>query len=103
MSHYKMTSTHGPAMRRWLIGWFLAFMLVTLAGAQADERWRDGERRGFPFSSERWEGSRDWKPDRDQWRRWQEPPDRIIIDKPGKCEIRCDRSGRTYRCKEYRC
>jgi hypothetical protein len=78
---------------RWLIVCSFAFMLVALAGAHADER------RGFPFT-ERWEGSRDWKPDmpRGSYR-----PDRLIIDRPGKCEVRCERSGRTYRCKEYRC
>jgi hypothetical protein len=102
MTHHKTTSTHGPAMRRWLIGWSLAFMLVTLAGAYADERRRGDEPRGFPFSSEHWEGSRKWTPDRHQRRRG-DLPDRFTIDKPGKCELRCERSGRTYRCKEYRC
>jgi hypothetical protein len=74
-------------MRRWLIGWSLAFMLVTLAGAHAAERWRGNARdqRGFPFT-ERWEGSRDWKPDMP--RGWDRP-DRLIIDRPGKCEVRC--------------
>jgi hypothetical protein len=43
MTHRKTTSTHGPGMRRWLIGWSLAIMLVTLAGAQADERRREGK------------------------------------------------------------
>jgi hypothetical protein len=103
MTHHKTTSTHGPARRCWLIGWLLAFLLVTVAGAHADERWRGDERRRFPFTDERWEGSRDWTPDRELRRRWREPPERIIIDKPGKCEIRCERSGRTYRCREYRC
>ncbi len=102
MTHHKMTSAHGPGMKRWLIGWPLVFMLVTLAGAQADERRREGERQGFPFTSERWEGSRDWKPDRNFRRQWPWP-DHFTVDRPGKCEVRCERSGRTYRCREYRC
>jgi Ni/Co efflux regulator RcnB len=89
-------------MRRWLIGWFLAFMLVALVDAHADERRRGHEQRGFPFSSEHWEGWRRWTPDRHQRRRG-DLPDRFTIDKPGKCEVRCERSGRSYRCKEYRC
>jgi hypothetical protein len=80
-----------------VLGGSLAFMRVTLAGAHADER------RGFPFSSEeRWHGSRTWTPDR-QFRRQWPCPDRFTIDRPGNCEVRCVRSGREYRCREYRC
>jgi hypothetical protein len=32
-------------------------------------------------------------------------PDRITIEKPGKCEVRCTRVHSTgeYKCREYRC
>ena len=51
-------------------------------------------------TEERWDGSRTWRPDMPRgWYR----PGRIIIDRPGKCEVRCERSGREYRCREYRC
>jgi hypothetical protein len=89
--------------RYWVWGLCVVLLLITVGAAHAEERWRGGERRGFPFTDERWEGSRDWRPDRDLRRRWQDPPDRIIIDKPGKCEVRCERHGREYRCREYRC
>jgi len=103
MSHHKTTSTHGPAMRRWLIAWSFAFMLVALAGAHADERRRSDERRGFPFSpEERWEGYRKWKPDHHFRRQWPWP-DRFTLDRPGKCEVRCERVGLGYKCREYRC
>ncbi len=87
-------------MRRWWIGCCLGMLLCSLSVSYAGERRRDGDLQGFPFSSERWEGSRDWRPDRRE-RRWL--PDRFVVDKPGKCEVRCERSGRTYRCREYRC
>lgn len=102
MSNYKMTPTHGPAMRGWFIGGFLACMLVALVDVQADERRRSHKQRGFPFSSEHWEGWQKWMPDR-KTRRSGDLPDTFTIDKPGKCEVRCERSGRSYRCKEYRC
>jgi hypothetical protein len=103
MTHHRTTSTQGPATRCWLIGWALALMLATLAGAHADERRRGDERRGFPFSSEEhWEGSRTWMPDRNVRQQWPWP-DRFTVDRPGKCEVRCVRSGREYRCQEYRC
>jgi hypothetical protein len=89
-------------MGHWIVGWILAFMLVMAVDAYADERWRGNEPRGFPFSSEHWEGWRKWTPDRGRRRHW-DWPDRFIIDKRGKCEVRCERSGRSYRCKEYRC
>jgi hypothetical protein len=89
-------------MRRWWIGGCLGVLLCIVAMGHADERWRDDDRRGFPFSSKRWEGTREWRPGRELRRRgdW---PDRIIIDRPGKCEVRCERHGREYRCREYRC
>ena len=30
-------------------------------------------------------------------------PERYTIQKGEKCELQCERSGRTYRCREYRC
>lgn len=30
-------------------------------------------------------------------------PERFIIDKPGKCEVRCERWSSTIKCKEYCC
>jgi hypothetical protein len=89
-------------MQPWLIGWFLALMLVVLVDAHADERGRGHEQRDSPFSSEHWEGWRKWTPDR-KTRRRGDLPDNFTIDKPGKCEVRCERAGRSYRCKEYRC
>jgi hypothetical protein len=89
-------------MRPWLIGWLLASMLVVWGDAYADERRRGDEPRDFPFSSEPWEGWRTWTPDR-RTRRRGELPDHFTIDNPGKCEVRCERVGRSYRCQEYRC
>lgn len=76
--------------------------LVVNGVPRADVTRRRGNNRdqqGFPLT-ERWEGSRDWKPDmlRGSYR-----PDRLIIDRPGKCEVRCEQSGREYRGREYRC
>ena len=89
-------------MKHWWIGCCLGLLLCTLGVGHAHEHWRDRERSGFPFTSERWEGSRDWKPDRNVRRQWPWP-DNFVVDRPGKCEVRCERSGRTYRCREYRC
>jgi hypothetical protein len=62
------------------------------------------ERRGSTFPpDEHWEGYRTWRPDRDRRWRGQELPARFTIDKPGKCEVRCERSGRSYRCEQCRC
>jgi hypothetical protein len=72
----------------------LLLVLLAMTHAYADER------RGFPFGAERWEGTREWKPDRHFRRPW---PDRFTVDRPGTCELRCVRSGREYRCREYRC
>jgi hypothetical protein len=41
-------------------------------------------------------------PDDRRWR-GQQLPDRFTIDKPGKCEVICERRGREYKCREYRC
>jgi hypothetical protein len=87
-------------MRRWWIGCCLGMLLCVLGVGHADDRWRDRDRSWSPFSDERWEGSRDWRPGRRERRSW---PDHFVVDKPGKCEVRCERSGRTYRCREYRC
>jgi hypothetical protein len=88
-------------MRQWLISGCLACLLVALVDVHADERRRGDARQDSPFSSEHWEGWRRWTPDHRTRRRGL--PDDFTIDKPGKCEVRCVRSGRSYRCKEYRC
>ncbi len=88
-------------MRPWLIGWCLALMLIASVDGHADARRRRNEQRDFPFSSEHWEGWKRWTPDRRTRRRGL--PDEFTIEKPGKCEVRCVRSGNSYRCREYRC
>jgi hypothetical protein len=88
-------------MGPWLIGGCLAVMLIAWGDGHADARRRGDEPRGFPFSSEHWEGWKRWTPDRRTRRRGL--PDDFTIDKPGKCEVRCVRSGSSYRCREYRC
>lgn len=81
----------------------LVLFIVVSVPAVADDRRRGDDRRGFPFSEhEHWQGSRDWKPDRQLRRSWPWP-DRFTVDRPGNCEVRCVRSGREYRCREYRC
>jgi hypothetical protein len=90
-------------MRRWLIGCCLTFMLVAFVEAHADERRRGDARQDSPFSSEHWDGWKKWTPDRRTRRRGEDWPDNFTIDKRGKCEVRCERSGCSYRCKEYRC
>jgi hypothetical protein len=83
---------------RWSIGVCLAVLLCTVSLGYADER------RGSPFPPhEYWEGYCTWKPDRDRQWRGQPLPHRFTIDKPGRCEVRCQRHGREYKCKEYRC
>jgi hypothetical protein len=67
----------------------LLLVLFALAPAHADER------RGFSFGSERWEGTREWKPDRHFRRQWPWA-DRFTVDRPGKCEVRCRRVGNEY-------
>ena len=85
-------------MMRWWIGLSLGVLLCTATAGYTDNR------RGSPFpSDEHWEGYRTWKPERDRRWRGQELPDRFTIDKPGKCEVICQRIGREYKCKEYRC
>jgi hypothetical protein len=88
-------------MRQWLTGGGLACMLLVLGDAYPDEHRRGHEPQPAPFSSEHWEGWRRWTPDHRTRRRGL--PDDFTIDQPGKCEVRCVRSGRSYRCKEYRC
>jgi hypothetical protein len=89
-------------MKHWWIGLCLGLLLCTATLSSPDDR------RGSPFpSDEHWEGTRTYRPERDRDRRGygygQELPDRITIDRPGKCEVRCERIGREYRCREYRC
>jgi hypothetical protein len=52
------------------------FVLVSLATAHVDERRRQDERRGFPFSpEEHWDGYRTWTPDRN----FHIPPDLVVM------------------------
>ena len=57
-----------------------------------------------PFSTdEHGEGYRPWRPDRDR-RGYRQPlPDRFTLDKPGTCEVICQRMGREYKYREYCC
>jgi hypothetical protein len=62
------------------------------------------DRSGWPFSTnEHWQGYRTYRPERPRGWQEQDLPDQFTIDKPGKCEVRCVRNGRSYKCKEYRC
>jgi hypothetical protein len=88
-------------MRPWVLSGCLACMLLVLDNAYADERGRGHQQQDSPFSSEHWEGWRRWTPDRRTRRRGL--PDDFTIDKPGTCEVRCVRSGRSDRGKAYRC
>jgi hypothetical protein len=80
---------------RWWMGLCLGLLLCVATASYADDR------KGSPFDHDHWEGYRTWKPDR----RGLGPayPDRFTIDKPGKCEVICERVGRQYKCREYRC
>jgi hypothetical protein len=83
---------------RWWLGWCLGVLLCMATVGHADDQ------RGLPFpADEHWEGYRTWKPDRDRRYCGRPIPDRFTIDKPGKCEVICQRDGRNYKCKEYRC
>jgi hypothetical protein len=85
-------------MKRWWIGLCLCLVLCTATAGYTDDR------RGSPFpAGEHWEGYRKWTPERNSRYRGQPLPDRFTIDKPGKCEVRCVRDRRRYKCKEYRC
>ena len=79
---------------RWWIGLCLGLLLCAATAGYADDR------KGSPSDNEHWDGYRTWKPDR--WRGLVFP-DQFTIDKRGKCEVRCERHGREYKCKEYRC
>jgi hypothetical protein len=77
----------------------IALLLWLVPAGHTEERWRGDTQQEFPYT-EHFEGERRWKPDLPQgWER----PDRIIIDRPGKCVVRCERRRREYRCREYRC
>jgi hypothetical protein len=83
---------------RWWIGLCLGLMLCTVSLSYPDDR------RGSPFpADEHWEGNRTWRPERARRGYGQQLPDRFTIDKPGKCEVICERVGRSYKCREYRC
>ena len=82
----------------WWIGVSLGLLLCTVSLSYPEDR------RGSPFpADEHWQGSRPWNPERDPRWRGQDLPDRIVIEKPGKCEVRCERIGPQYKCREYRC
>jgi hypothetical protein len=72
---------------------YVLLLLCSLVLCTASVGSTDG-RRGWPFSSdEQWEGYRKWTPDRDRRWRGQPLPDRFTVDKPGKCEVICERVG----------
>ena len=80
---------------RWTLGLCLTLLLCTASLSSP------ADRRGSPFPpDEHWEGTRTWRPDR---RDRERLPDQFKIDKPGKCEVICERVGREYKCREYRC
>ena len=79
---------------RWWFGLCLGVLLGMATVGSPDDR------QNSPFDNDHWEGYRTWKPDR---RRGLTMPDQFTIDKRGKCEVRCERIGREYKCKEYRC
>jgi hypothetical protein len=81
---------------RWWIGVCLGLLLCTATVGYADDR------RGSPFpADEHWQGYRTYRPARP--RALPPLPDQFTVDRPGKCEVRCVREGRSYKCKEYRC
>ena len=83
---------------RWWMGLCLGVLLCTASLSYTDER------RGSPFdTNDHWQGYRIYRPERLRGWREQDLPDQFTIDKPGKCEVRCVRDGRNYKCKEYRC
>jgi hypothetical protein len=83
---------------RWWLGLCLGMLLSLATVAVTDDR------RGSPFRwDDHWEGYRTYRPERPRGWRDRDLPDQFTIDKPGKCEVRCERIGREYKCKEYRC
>src|SRR5262249_14904754 len=84
----------GGEIMRWWMGVSLGVLLGITTGSYAEDR------KCSPFDDDQWQGYRTWKPDR---RRVLVLPDQFTIDKRGKCEVRCERHGREYKCKEYRC
>jgi len=83
---------------RWWMGVCLGLVLCTVSVGYPDDR------RWSPFPpDEHWQGSRTWRPERDRRGLGPAYPDRFTIDKPGKCEVICERVGRQYQCREYRC
>ena len=84
-------------MRGW-IGLGLGVLLCPVRLRDPDDR------RASPFpADEHREGSRTRTPARASRRRGLVMPDQFTVDRPGKCEVRCVREGRSYKCKEYRC
>jgi hypothetical protein len=82
---------------RWWMGMCLGLLLSLAPVGSADDR------RGSPFGDDHWQGYRTWRPERDRRGYRQRMPDQFTIDKPGKCEVICQRIGREYQCREYRC
>jgi hypothetical protein len=88
-------------MNMQLIGTFLVFMtlLGSVSVPTATAYRSDHESRQYHEDR----GSRHEREYRNRRSR-ESMPDRFVIDKPGKCEIRCERRWTgEYRCKEYRC
>jgi hypothetical protein len=83
---------------RWWMGVCFGVLLCLATVSHADDR-----RKPPWLTDEHWEGYRTWRPDRDRRGLGPAYPDRFTIDKRGKCEVRCVRDGRDYKCKEYRC
>jgi hypothetical protein len=83
---------------RWWIGFCLGVLLCTGTIGFANDR------HGSPFGHEPWEGYRTYRPEHRRGWDQRDWPDRFTIDKPGKCEVRCEYDGRgRYKCREYRC
>jgi hypothetical protein len=76
----------------------LGVLLCTASVGYSDDR------RGSPFNTDEHEqGYRTWRPERPRGWRERDLPEQFTIDKPGKCEVRCEREGQRYKCREYRC
>jgi hypothetical protein len=81
----------------WKIAWCLGLLFCLATVGYPDDR------RGSPFGNDHWEGYRTWRPERPRGWYERDLPDRFTIEKPGKCEVRCERVGNRYKCREYRC
>lgn len=77
------------ASKHWWIGWCLGVLLCLATLGEADER-----RDSLFGIEEHWDGYRTYRPERPRGWYERDLPDRFTIDKPGKCEVRCERRGR---------